>query len=286
MATTETRQPPTPLGLVEAAAGYFRDKGLDSPRLDAEVLLAHVLGTERLGLYLQFDKPLQPAEVDRYRDLVRRRARGEPSAYLVGRREFWSLAFEVGPGVLIPRPDTERLVEASLETMGETGTLAELGVGSGAVVVALLAEKPGWSAWAVDIEPAPLAAAEKNAGIHGVADRLTLLAGDLFEPLAGRRFDLIVSNPPYVETAAIEGLAPDVARYEPRRALDGGADGLDALRRILARAGEHLLPGGALAVEFGAGQEGAVERLAREAGFDTVEILADYAGKPRVLRAR
>jgi release factor glutamine methyltransferase len=287
MATPDVQRASTPLGLVEVTAGYFRDKGIENPRLDAEVLLAHVLGTERIGLYLHFDKPLQSGEVDRYRELVRRRARGEPAAYLVGRKEFWSLDFAVGPGVLVPRPDTERLVEGALDVMGEAGRFAELGVGSGAVSVALLSERPGWSAAGVDCEVEALETARRNAAEHLVGDRLELRHGDLFEPLKGETFDLVVSNPPYIPSADIEGLSRDVAGFEPRIALDGGPDGLCVIRRILEGARDFLREGGWLLLEFGAGQApGVVQCLDEAGGYGSPEILSDYAGLARVCRVR
>lgn len=278
---------PTPLQLATLTAGYFREKGIDSPRLEAELLLAHALGTTRMGLYLEFDKPLDREEVARYRTLVRRRARGEPSAYLVGGREFWSLRFEVGPGVLIPRPETERLVEEALGEMGEAGRFLDLGTGSGAIAVALLTERPGWTATAVEISPPAAAIARCNAEKLGVADRLDLREGSLFGPVEGERFDLIVSNPPYVPSGEIEALAAEVAHHEPREALDGGVDGLDLIREIVADAPARLAPGGRLLVEFGADQGERVRRIAEDSGgYAEVEILKDYAGRDRVLLAR
>jgi release factor glutamine methyltransferase len=277
----------TPLALATLTAGYFREKGIDSPRLEAELLLAHALGTTRMGLYLDFDKPLDREEVARYRTLVRRRVRGEPSAYLVGAREFWSLRFEVGPGVLIPRPETERLVEEALGEMGEAGRFLDLGTGSGAIAVALLTERPGWTAAAVEISPEAAAIARRNAEKHGVAGRLDLREGSLFGPVGGERFDLIVSNPPYIPSGEIVALATEVARHEPREALDGGLDGLDLVREILAEAPDRLEEGGRLFVEFGADQGERVRRIAEDSGrYADVEILKDYAGRDRLLRAR
>lgn len=278
---------PTPLALAALTAGYFREKGIASPRLEAELLLAHALGTTRMGLYLDFDKPLDREEVARYRTLVRRRARGEPSAYLVGGREFWSLCFEVGPGVLIPRPETEHLVEEALGEMGEAGRFLDLGTGSGAIAVALLTERPGWTAVAVEISPPAADVARRNAEKLGVADRLDLREGSLFGPVEGERFDLIVSNPPYIPSGEIEALAAEVAHHEPREALDGGADGLDLIREIAAGAPARLAPGGRLIVEFGADQGERVRRIAEDsAGYGEVEIVKDYAGRDRVLLAR
>lgn len=278
---------PTPIELLKLTEGYFRDKGVDNPRLDAEVLLAHVLDTERIGLYLQFDKPLDDGEVDAYRALVRRRGAGEPVSYLVGHREFWSMRFAVGPGVLTPRPETERLVECALEKMGETGRFLDLGVGSGAIAVALLTDKPGWTGVGIDREPAAVETAAKNGKALGVGGRLEVLQGDLFAPVAGQTFELIVSNPPYIPTGDIAGLVREVADHEPRVALDGGDDGLDPTRRIVAEAPGHLTPSGWLLMEFGVGQGEAVRTILEEApGLDVVQIIDDFAGIPRVARAQ
>jgi release factor glutamine methyltransferase len=276
---------PTPLELIRLTTGYLARHGVESPRLDAEVLLGHVLGVSRIQLYVQFDRPLEAAEVERYRDLVRRRSRREPVAHLVGEREFWSLALTVDRRVLVPRPETELLVEAALEQMDDAGRLADLGTGSGAILLALLSERPGWTGVGVDCSPPALEVAESNASRHGLGDRVRWVGGDLFGPLQGERFGLIVSNPPYIPSAEIAGLQPEVAGYDPHPALDGGADGLEVLRRIAAGAPAHLLPGGTVAVEFGAGQHDAVRRLFEEAGFSNVAIRDDYEGRPRALLA-
>ena len=273
---------PTTLALVGVAAGYFGEKGVESPRLEAEVLLAHVLKVDRVGLYLQFDKPLTPEEISRYRELVRRRAGGEPTAYLIGSREFWSLSFAVSPAVLIPRPDTELLVETALSLPGDALQIAELGVGSGAPIISILSERKNWLGCATDISGEALEIAALNAKTHGVGDRLSLFNGDLFAPLAGRRFDLIITNPPYIPTGVIRTLAREVAAFEPHLALDGGTDGLDLIRRIVAETPGYLKPGGHLLFEFGAGQEGAIQSmLENSGGFVEIRILDDLARTPR-----
>lgn len=274
---------PTSLELLRLTAPFLAEKGVPSPRLDAEVLLAHVLGVPRLQLYLQFDKPLEPAEVSAYRDAVRRRARREPVAHITGVREFWSLEFAVDRRVLSPRPETEVLVEAALRRMGAAGRLLDVGTGSGAVAVALLAERPGWTGLAVDVSEEALDVARSNAARHGVAGRLELRPGDLFDGAGAGRFDAVVSNPPYVPAGEIGRLEPEAGQYEPRAALDGGEDGLAVLRRIAGQAAARVIPGGFVAVEFGLGQ-GAAVRAAFEAagGYASVELVADLAGRDRV----
>ncbi len=272
-----------PLELVRVTAQYLGQKGVESPRLDAELLLAHVLGVPRIQLYLQFDRPLDAGEVDAYREAVRRRARREPLAHITGAREFWSLEFQVDARVLVPRPETEVLVEAALGRMGPAGRLADLGAGSGAVGVALLSERPGWQGVGVDLSPGALEVAGANALRHGVDQRLELRQGDLFGPLAGEVFDAVVANPPYIPSGDLGALEPEVADFDPRLALDGGPDGLDVIRRIAEESPAHLAPGGFVALEFGAGQEEAVARILREAGgYREVAVIRDYSGRPRV----
>ncbi len=276
----------TPLELVRLAAGFLADKGVDTPRLDAEVLLAHGLGVSRIQLYTEFDKPLAEAEVAAYREAIRRRAAREPVARITGVQEFWSLPLRVTPHVLVPRPDTERVVEACLERMAPSGRLLDLGTGSGALALALLSERPGWSAVGVDRSEGALATAGDNARRLGLADRLDLRAGDWFGPVAGERFDLVVSNPPYVPSAEVDRLAPEVSRYEPRDALDGGPDGLAPLRRIAGDAPAHLAAGGWLVVEIGADQAADAARVLEAApGLGDVAVVADHAGRPRVAAA-
>ncbi|MBI5014163.1 MAG: peptide chain release factor N(5)-glutamine methyltransferase [Deltaproteobacteria bacterium] len=278
----------TPLELVRIAAGYLAEKGIEGARLDAEILLAHALDVPRIQLYLQFDKPLETREVDAYRELVRRRARREPAAYVTGCREFWSLALRVDPRVLIPRPETERLVEAALERMEvPSGRLADLGTGSGAIALALLSERTGWEAVGTDVSDGALAVAAENAGRLGLQDRFEARRGDLVAPLGGESFDLVVSNPPYIPSGDLATLEPEVCGYEPRAALDGGVDGLDVLRRVAVDAPRVLRPGGWLVVEFGAGQGAAVRGLLEAGGaYADVRILSDYTGRPRVAAAR
>ena len=276
---------PTPLELIRLTTEYLGKRGVASPRLDAEVLLAHVLGVPRIQLYVQFDRPLEPGEVDSYRALVRRRGQREPVAHLVKRREFWSLELTVDRRALVPRPETELLVELCLGRMGETGRFADLGTGSGAIALALLHERAGWRAVGIDCSSDALEVAGTNADELDLSDRVEWRRGDLLAPLADEQVELIVSNPPYIPSGEIDALQPEVARYDPRGALDGGADGLDVIRRIAAEAPACLSAQGLLALEFGAGQQDTVRALFETAGFRNLEVRNDYAGRPRVLLA-
>jgi len=269
--------------LVRWTADFFRQHGVAQPRLDAEVLLAHVVGGTRLDLYMAFDRPLEEAERARYRELVRRRAKERvPVAYLTGVREFWSLPFRVTPDVLIPRPETETLVRAALDE--KPARVLELGVGSGCISAALARELPNAELVAVDVSPRALDVARENLAALALTDRVELLLADGLRDVAGR-FDLVVSNPPYVARAELAGLAPEV-RHEPVLALDGGEDGLDVIRRICTEAPERLERPGALALEVGAGQAAEVEALLRRSGASSVQVANDLAGIPRVVLGR
>lgn len=292
--TAQSSPPPPPRNVLEAlqrAAAYLERKGVPSARLESEVLLSFVLARTRVALYTGFDQPLAPGEIDRYRALLTRRAGGEPTAYLVGEREFWSMALKVDKRVLIPRPDTERLVEGALAACKRAGVASpnvlELGTGSGAIILALAKELPQAVLTAVDLSTDALEVARENARRHGLGERITFLHGDLFAPLAAdARFDLIVSNPPYIRHLDIPKLQSEVAYHEPRLALDGGDDGLDVLRRLVAEAPAWLKPDGALLCEIGMDQGDAVRALAAQAGCVDVEILRDLAGLERTLSAR
>jgi len=283
---------PRPLGeVLMLAADYLRRRGSPSARLDAEVLLAHVLGFTRLDLYVQFDRPLMERELAPFRDMIRRRARGEPVAYLVGEREFRSRPFAVNPAVLIPRPETELLVETALEALAdaEPGWVVDVGTGSGAIAVTLALEAPSHTVAAVDVSAEALDVARTNARRYGVENAITWLQGDLLAPVAAAGcapLTAVVSNPPYVATADWERLDATVRDYEPRLALDGGEDGLRVIARLIAESAAHLAPGGFLALEIGAGQQAGVARLLAEAGFDRVQWHRDGAGHPRVALAR
>ena len=261
--------------------GYLAEKGVDNARLEAEWLLAAALGLERIGLYVNFDKPLGEAELAACRGLVARRARREPLQYILGSQEFCGLEFAVAPGVLIPRHDTETLVAEALRRAPAARTVLEIGVGSGCIAVTLARSLPEAVVWGVDISPEALALAWRNAERHGV--RLTLAEGSLFEPYPGERFDLIVSNPPYIPTADLDFLQPEVREWEPRGALDGGPDGLDCYRRLVPAAPAHLIPGGWLLVEVGIGQAEAVQEMFARAGFGELFVAQDPGRVDRVV---
>jgi len=274
--------------VLEWTARHFKDKGIRSPRLDAEVLLAHALGADRLRLYLNFDRPLSPDERSRYRELVLRRASREPVAYIVGRREFWSLPIRTLPGVLIPRPETEVLVELVVDKVRHAPhpRILELGCGSGAVAVAVLRENPRARMVATDISRQALELTRLNANELQVLDRLDLVASSLFDAIrSGAEFDVVCSNPPYIPTETIARLDPEVRDFEPVSALDGGPDGFDVIRRLVVQAGAYLKIGGALVLEVGDGQAESVAQLLWGTGcFREVGTYRDLSGTERVVK--
>ena len=273
--------------LLQWTTDYLKQHGSDSPRLDAEVLLAEARACRRIDLYAAFDDVPGESVRTAFRDMVRRRAEGAPVAYLVGHREFYSLDFRVTPDVLIPRPETELVAEAALErlSLDSTGPVLDLCTGSGCIAGTLAAERPCLVVVGTDASAGALEIARENARALGVAPRVELLQGDLEGPVAGRLFHLVVSNPPYVETAAIERLSAEVRR-EPRPALDGGPDGLSILRRIVARAPSMLVPGGWLVLEIGEEQGPSVLDLLTAAGLAQATVKKDLAGLDRIALAR
>lgn len=279
----------TVLELLQWTTSFFADKGIDSARLDAECLLAHALGSPRLGLYLDFEKPASVEERTRFRELVTRRADERvPVAQLLGSKEFWSLPLEVTPDVLVPRPDTETLVEATLQGLQEQGDaleLLDLGTGSGAIALALAKEFPTASIVAVDRSGAALAVAERNAEKLELAERIEFLHGDLLQPVEGRRFDAIVSNPPYLAESEAKELAPELA-HEPKEALFAGPLGTEVLERIVAEADGFLRPGGWLAVELAPHQAEQVGEWLTQRGFEEVQVHRDLGERARVVSAR
>jgi len=306
--------------LIEWTRTFFAQKGVDQPRLEAEILLAHVLGLGRIDLYLKYEEVVSEEDRAAYRDLVRRRAGGEPTRYLVGTCEFMSLAFKVTPDVLIPRPETEMLAEevirqvrAAAPPLAEAAALPEgmdatdavltppdaeagrpaiieLCTGCGVLAVSLAVHLPQARVTATDVSAAALEVARTNAEAHGVADRVTLLSGDLYDALDAadaRPADFLLANPPYVADAEWEALAPEIRNHEPREALVAGPDGTEILERLVKGARAYLKPGGLLLVEMGEGHGRQAREMAEAArGLVDVEILKDYAGHDRVLRAR
>lgn len=270
---------------LKATTTRFKEHGIENARLDAEILLAHVLKWRRLNLYVDSDKILPLESVLKFNELIRRRLEGVPVAYLTGSKEFMGLSFAVNQNVLIPRPDTEILTEIVgeyLRGMGEEVTFADLGVGSGAICISILKFVKTSRAVAVDISAEALEVAKFNAEKFYVDDRLELLQGDLFEQLEGKIFNAIISNPPYIPTCELENLQIEVQK-EPHTALDGGKDGLDFYRRIISDAPRFLVTGGLLAVEIGINQSSAVKKLFEQAKFKDVEIIKDLSGIDRVV---
>jgi release factor glutamine methyltransferase len=276
---------------------FFTEHDLASARLDAEVLLAHVLEQDRLALYLHYEDTVPAAALQAYRGLIRRRVNREPIAYITGRREFYSIPLAVEPSVLIPRPETEHLVEYVVEHVqdhrgsAEQGApkILEIGTGSGNLCIALAKTLPQAQIVSLDISFSAISVARKNRREHpDCSDRIRFLQGDLLGGLHPERarFHLIVSNPPYVPTESWNDLPPDVRDYEPRIALDGGHRGTEILHRILSHAARHLLPDGALVLEIGEDQAEALTSAADETGhYRRSRVLKDYAGKPRVFVA-
>lgn len=284
-----TDAPRTVLDYLNRSRRFLEGKRIESARLEAEILLAHVLGCRRLDLYLAYDRALSAGEVDRYRELVTRRAQRVPTAYLTGRREFFGLELAVTPDVLIPRPETELLVEEALEHLRgrEAPRVVDVGTGSGCIAVALAARRPDVVVDAVDRSGAALAVARANAERHGVLGRVRLVRGDLLDPFRGAPWDAVVSNPPYVAEADAASLPEEVREHEPAGALFAGPDGLAVLRALAERSAAVLRTGGALLVEVGAGQGDAVGALLAEGGrWRDVKRRKDFAGIERVVAAR
>ncbi|MBW2038385.1 MAG: peptide chain release factor N(5)-glutamine methyltransferase [Deltaproteobacteria bacterium] len=278
----------TVLKVLEWTTEYFREKGMEKPRLEAEVLLAHLLGVDRVGLYLNYDKPLKEEERRVYREMIQRRTAWEPIAYILGYNEFWSLRFKVSPECLIPRPETEHLVEEVLRIGGQLQPplrVLEIGTGCGAVAIVLAKELKETQIVATDISAHALSLAQENAQAHGVGERIRFVQKDLF-PCVGTPFCLIVSNPPYIPTDEILQLAPDVRDYEPLNALDGGEDGLRFFREIAQGAPGFLIEGGWLLLEMGKGQAQKVTDILEGEKFTHIELVPDYAGIKRVVRAQ
>lgn len=274
--------------LIPWAAQYLAKYQVAAPRLSGELLLTQVLGCTRVDLYLRHKQPLNPEELAAFKALILRRRAGEPLAYILGRREFYGLDLEVGAGVLVPRPETEHLVEEALARLQdqERPRLLDLCTGSGAVALACLHGHSGLTAVGVDISPVALDFARRNGARLGLAERVTWLLGDLWEPLAaaGGFFEVVTANPPYVREDEWEGLPQEVKGFEPRQVLVAGPEGLDVIGKILQRARAFLRAGGWLFIELGQGQAPAALELARAVGiYESVGTVKDLAGIERVL---
>lgn len=278
------------MDLVKWTAGYFNNHQVESARSEAEILLAHALGMRRIDLYLNHDQPLGEEELKRFKALINRRLDREPVAYITGTREFWSLALAVNPSVLIPRPETECLVEALLpfldDQTGSPKRVLDMGTGSGAIIIALAHEHPEHRYVAMDRSAAALQLARQNARKHKLAHRIDWYCGSWDAALMPDRqvFDLIATNPPYIRSGDISGLAPEIRNHEPRMALDGSGDGLKCIRQIIESAHRYLSPGGLLALEIGYDQGPVTRSIARHVGqYRSSRIIKDYSGHDRVV---
>ena len=276
--------------LLQWTTDYLSKHGSGSPRLDAEVLLAHVRRCPRIALYTSFDIEPPEAEKSQFRELVKKRAAGEPVAYLVGGKEFFSLPFAVTPDVLIPRPETEHLVTALLDAakaMATEATLSmvDVGTGSGAIAVCAAKYLTNSKIYAVDVSEAALDVARKNAATHGVDGRIEFVHSDLLQALSHVSFDFVVSNPPYLSSAEYEALDPQVRNFEPRAALLAGETGVEVITRLADQSKERLVRGGQLMLEVSPMIAQAVEQLLQGQGYQVLPTVKDLAGKARVVRA-
>lgn len=269
--------------------GWLRERGITPPRLEAELLIGHALGLSRMQLYLAHDRPMADEELARVRELVRRRGDREPMAYILGSAGFHAIDLHVEPGVLVPRPDTEALVDAALEWLGPAGEsplfVADVGSGTGAVGLAIAQARPDVRLYAIDVSPIALALTRKNVKALGLDARVGVLEGSLLDPVpTGRTIDWVVSNPPYIPSREIDTLMPEVSRWEPRLALDGGPDGLDVYRALVPAARRRARRG--LLLEVGHDQSGLVSDLLRKSGFVDVRTWTDLGGHQRVVGGR
>ncbi|MCE5200516.1 MAG: peptide chain release factor N(5)-glutamine methyltransferase [Armatimonadota bacterium] len=273
---------------LSASITRLAQAGVDSPALDAQLLMAHALNCSRLDVIAHPEHELSDIELQGFAHMLDSRADRYPLAYILGYREFYGLDLIVSPGVLIPRPDTETLVEAAIQRLSRLShppTIADIGAGSGAIAIAIAVAVPNAQVYTTEISPQAAKVARANIEKHAMGDRVKLIEGDMLEPLLGMEFDAIVSNPPYIPTADIDTLEPEVRLYEPREALDGGTDGLDAYRVLLPGALPLLRADGFAAMEVGAGQARAVAEMAGDVGYLRCEIEPDLAGIERVVVA-
>jgi len=281
----------TVLEVIQRSAEFLARKGVESPRLQIELLLAHVLHLPRLKLYLDFERTLTAAELESVRELVKRRGNREPLQHILGSTCFCGLEIRVNGQVLVPRPETELLAERAWQFLSArppaSSTALDFGTGSGCIAVALAVRCLSARIHAVDISPEAIGVARENAAFHRVSDRIRFHLGDGFAALPpGLSFDLIVANPPYIPSSELDALAPEVRDYDPRPALDGGADGLDFFRRLAAEGAKHLRPTGLLMAELGDGQAERVGEKFLQHNWVVENVEADYSGRPRILVAR
>ena len=277
----------TVVDVLKKTEAFFRSKGIPSPRLDAELIVGHHLQMDRVTLYLQFDRPLSEAELTPMREDVKRRANREPVAWITGTKGFWTLDLASHAGVLVPRPDSETLVTAALDLIpkDEQCFVADIGSGTGAIGLALASECPKVRLYAIDVSDAALHCTKENVAALGFSDRVAVLRGSLLDPIpADRVVDIVVSNPPYIPSADIDALEPEISQHEPRTALDGGTDGLDVYRRLIPAAAARATT--AVLVEHGDGQDRAISDMMRAAGLVDVQAHPDLTGTPRVVSGR
>ncbi len=284
-------EPWTILKLLQWTTDYFKRNNVAEPRASAELLLAHVLSKDRLFLYLNYDRPMETGELAAFRTYIKRRLAGEPNQYITGTQEFWSLPFRVNPNVLIPRPETELLVEVVLEFLRSSDSnisILDLGTGSGAIAIALARELSGVRIVATDLSMAALQLARENARMNQVDEKIHFVRSDMFAAISisSEKFTVVVTNPPYVSHAEFSKLAREIRDYEPRGALDGGPDGLTAIKYIIKEASTVLCQTGALIMEMGADQAESVSTLVRDSQhYQSYRIIKDYSGIDRVLLA-
>lgn len=287
MAVYDKRKIWTIGSLLKWTQNYFTSKSIESARLDAEVLLSYLLQKERIYLYVHFDEPLEDDELARFRNLVKKRAARVPVAYLTGQKEFMGINFKVNKNVLVPRPETELLVETAVKYLPaeEAANFADIGTGSGAIAISLAKLRPNLSCCAVDISKEALEQAEENASLQTVSDKIEFFQGDLLEPLKNKSeyFTAILSNPPYIPQTDMAGLQPEVREYEPRGALTDEGDGLSFYRRLLADSKNLLTDNGFLACEIGINQASDIKKISKENNWGKFGILKDLAGIERVI---
>jgi release factor glutamine methyltransferase len=284
----------TVLEAIQRSTEFLGKKGVNSPRLQAELLLAHLLKQPRMRLYLDFERTLAAPEVEGFRELVKRRGQREPLQHIVGSTSFCGLELGVNRDVLIPRPETELLAERGWTFLNQLSAInpqppsaLDFGTGSGCLAIALAFKCPAAEVYAVDVSPEALAVARQNAAHHGLAERIRFLEGDGFGPVpADLQFDLVISNPPYIPADEIALLEPEVRDFDPRRALDGGADGLDYARRLAAESPRFLRPEGRVMLEFGDGQADRLREIFAEQKWVVEAVEEDYSHRPRILVAR